>query len=147
MKAYAKKTEKGIEILGYVYQENEYFDSVGIVTRYLEQRCRIEGETNKEIITKEIQELISLSNKFAFETDTLVDTLIDNYCNNETYDVQFNDSECSNSKGFALSLEDAKAYIERYNGTKESYFADYKGGMVSVVCNETGKTVYETEVK
>jgi len=66
---------------------------------------------------------------------------------NNTYDIFFNDSENSNKKGFALSLEDAKAYISRYNGTNESYFSDYKGGTVSIVCNETEETVYEEEVK
>lgn len=65
---------------------------------------------------------------------------------NNTYDIIFNDGENSNNKGFALSLEDAKAYINRYNGTNESYFADYKGGTVSIVCNETEETVFETEV-
>lgn len=38
-------------------------------------------------------------------------------------------------------------YIRSYNGTSESYFADYKGDTVSIVCNETGETVYETVVK
>lgn len=63
-----------------------------------------------------------------------------------TYDVHFNDSENSNNKGFKLTFDEAKAYIEANNGTDESYFADYKGGTVSIVCNETGETVYETEV-
>lgn len=66
---------------------------------------------------------------------------------NKTYNVVFNDSENSNDKGFALSFEDAKNYIERNNGTNESYFADYKGGVVSIVCNESGETEFETEVK
>jgi len=64
----------------------------------------------------------------------------------KTYDIHFNDSENSNSKGFELSFEDAKDYIGRYNGTNESYFADYKGGIVSIVDNETGETVYEEEI-
>ena len=66
---------------------------------------------------------------------------------NKTYNIVFNDSENSNDKGFAISLEDAKSYIERNNGTNESYFADYKGGTVSIVCNETEETISETEVK
>lgn len=66
--------------------------------------------------------------------------------NMKTYNVHFNDNENSNDKGFDHSLEDAKDYINRYNGTNESYFADYKGGTVSIVDNETGETVYETEV-
>jgi hypothetical protein len=64
----------------------------------------------------------------------------------KTYDVHFNDDQDSNNKGFEYTLEEAKEYIQAYNGTNESYFEDYKGGVVSVVCNETGETVYEEEV-
>lgn len=62
----------------------------------------------------------------------------------KTYDVHFNDS---NSKGFEMTIEDAKSYITSNNDTNNSYFADYKGGTVSVVCNQDGETVYEEEVK
>ena len=65
----------------------------------------------------------------------------------KTYDVHFNDSNDSNSKGFEMTIEDSKAYITSNNGANNSYFADYKGGTVSVVCNQTGETVYEEEVK
>lgn len=65
----------------------------------------------------------------------------------KTYDINFQDSENSNSKGFQLSLEEAKDYIAQHNGTDESYFADYKGGMVQVVDNESGEVAYEEEVK
>lgn len=64
----------------------------------------------------------------------------------ETYDIHFNDSTDSNNKGFKESLDYCKSYIESNNGTNESYFEDYKGGTVSIVCNETGETVFETEV-
>lgn len=64
-----------------------------------------------------------------------------------TYDVQFDDNESSNSKGWRESYDYCKDYIERYNGTNESYFADYKGGIVSIVCNETGEEVYSEKVK
>jgi hypothetical protein len=63
-----------------------------------------------------------------------------------TYNVHFNDSNDSNDKGMSVTFKDAKAYIESNNGTNESYFADYKGGTVSVVCNETGNIVYEEEI-
>jgi hypothetical protein len=63
-----------------------------------------------------------------------------------TFDILFNDDNNSNNKGFAISLEDAKDYINRYNGTNESYFEDYKGGIVSIICNETEEVVFETEV-
>lgn len=64
-----------------------------------------------------------------------------------TYDIYFNDEYDSNNKGMSASFEDCKEYIRQNNGTNHSYFADYKGGTVSVVCNETGETVYEEEVR
>jgi len=65
---------------------------------------------------------------------------------NNTYDIFFNNDNNSNNKGFAISLEAAKNYIESNNGTNESYFADYKGGTVSILCNETEETIFETIV-
>ena len=65
----------------------------------------------------------------------------------KTYDVHFNDDSNSNSKGFKESLDFCKNYIESRNGTQASYFPDYTGGTVSIVCNETGETIFETEVK
>ena len=65
----------------------------------------------------------------------------------KTYDVIFNDDENSNSKGFKESKEYCVEYIQRKNGTNDGYFADYKGGIESVTCNETVDVVYEEEVK
>ncbi len=64
-----------------------------------------------------------------------------------TYDVRFNDNNDSNSKEFKMTLEEAKSYIKTNNGTNNSYFANYKGGSVSIVCNENEEVVYEEEVK
>nr|DAD78489.1 MAG TPA: hypothetical protein [Siphoviridae sp. ctGkF12] len=63
-----------------------------------------------------------------------------------TYNVIFNDDNNSNDKGFEQTLDYCKNYITTYNGTNESYFADYKGGIVQIVCNETEEVVYEEEV-
>lgn len=65
----------------------------------------------------------------------------------KTYDVYFNDSTDSNNKGFNESIDYCKNYIKDYNGTNESYFEDYKGGSVSIVCNETGEKVYSEGVR
>lgn len=65
----------------------------------------------------------------------------------KTYDVVFQDSENGNAKGFHATIEYCKDYIQKYNGTNESYFADYKGGTVQIVCNESGEVVYEKLVK
>ena len=65
---------------------------------------------------------------------------------NKTYDVHFNDELNSNNKGFKSTLDECVSYINQHNGTDFSYFQDYKNGTVSVVCNETGETVFETSV-
>lgn len=64
-----------------------------------------------------------------------------------TYDVVFNDDESTNAKGMEATKVDAILYVKFYNGTNESYFADYKGGVVQVVCNQTGDVVYEETVR
>jgi hypothetical protein len=65
----------------------------------------------------------------------------------KTYDVVFNNNESSNDKGFARSIEACKEYIDAHKKLKDSYFEDYAGGTVSIVCNETGETVYNEEVR
>ncbi|MCY1520369.1 hypothetical protein D9M68_551440 [compost metagenome] len=64
----------------------------------------------------------------------------------KTYDIFFNDNENSNNKGFSESLDYCMNYVAVNNGTKNSYFQDYKGGTVSIICNETEETVFETEI-
>jgi hypothetical protein len=63
-----------------------------------------------------------------------------------TYDVIFNDSENSDSKGFEATSEFCRKYIDSNNGTNESYFADYIGGTVCIKCNQTGDEFFETKV-
>lgn len=65
----------------------------------------------------------------------------------KTYDVHFNDANSSNNKGFKESIQFCKNYIRQNNGTNNSYFSDYKSGTVSVVCNETGETVYSADIQ
>jgi hypothetical protein len=64
----------------------------------------------------------------------------------KTYDVVFNSDEDSDSKGFQATEQYCRDYIAQNNGTNNNYFADYKGGTVSVWCNETNQTVYYTDV-
>lgn len=65
----------------------------------------------------------------------------------KTYNVVFNDETDSNDKGFKSAFETCYDYIQSNNGTDDSYFADYKGGTVSIVCNETGEEVYSEVVR
>lgn len=64
-----------------------------------------------------------------------------------TFDVEFNDDQDSDSKGFEMSLEEARDYIETWNGSGRSYFGDYEGGTVSIINNLTGESVEDFEVK
>ena len=64
-----------------------------------------------------------------------------------TYDVHFDSDTCSDSEGFKSSYQECRDYIDSYNGTNNSYFPDYRGGTVSVVCNETGLTIYNDIIK
>ena len=65
----------------------------------------------------------------------------------KTYDVHFNDDNNSNNKGFSESLEYCQEYINIHNGTNHSYFEDYKGGNVSIICNETDGIIHTEIVK
>ena len=65
----------------------------------------------------------------------------------ETFDVVFNDDEKSDRKGWRATFEECKDYIETYNGTNESYFEDYKGGVVSIVSNTTNDIIREFDIE
>ena len=67
--------------------------------------------------------------------------------NTKGFDVVFNDDCDSNCKGFNESYESCLEYIKTYNGTNESYFSDYKGGVVSIVNNDTEEYVYSENIK
>lgn len=64
-----------------------------------------------------------------------------------TYDIFFHSNTSVDNKGFHISLQDAKDYIKTHNGTDHSYFADYKGGNVCIVCNQTDEEVYSEIIK
>ncbi|MDA3780333.1 MAG: hypothetical protein PF487_08990 [Bacteroidales bacterium] len=65
----------------------------------------------------------------------------------KTYDVCFNNETDSNNKGFKESFDYCKGYIEGCNGTNESYFEDYKNGVVSIQSHEDGNVVYQELIK
>lgn len=67
--------------------------------------------------------------------------------NTKGFDVVFNDDYNSDREGFKVSFEYCFNYIKQYNGTTESYFADYKGGTVSIVDNDTEEYVYNETIK
>jgi len=66
---------------------------------------------------------------------------------NKTYNVCFDSESESNDKGWKESYQYCKDYIDSNNGTNNSYFADYKGGIVSIYCNETEEVVLLETIK
>ena len=129
-----------------------------------EEYCKVESTSNSQVVSYNdghgyeyvcSGEIVNWSNcKVDSQGRVFHTTILDSegkvvrlYDTMYTYDVLFNDSADSNSKGMRATIEECKKYISMYNGTNHSYFEDYKGGTVSVVCNETGETVYEEDVK
>ena len=65
----------------------------------------------------------------------------------KVFNVYFNDDDSSNSKGWSETYGYCKNYINTTNGTNESYFADYKGGTVSIYNTETEEDVYMETIR
>ena len=63
------------------------------------------------------------------------------------FDVQFDDDDNTNCEGFRETYGYCKNYIKDNNGTNESYFADYKGGTVSIYNTETEEDVYMEAIR
>ena len=62
------------------------------------------------------------------------------------YDIVFRGMYGYNCKGIEETFEYCKDYIKMYNGTNESYFADYKGGVVQIVNVINGDVDYEEAI-
>lgn len=84
-----------------------------------------------------------------FNTDTPVTT----DCKQETetnceqvYDVVFNDDIASNCKHINSTYECCMQWIEANRHDNTTYFADYKGGTVSIVEVNTGNYVYTENI-
>lgn len=63
-----------------------------------------------------------------------------------TYDVQFDDETDSNRQGINGTYQQCMDWIEINRGDKSTYFGDYEGGIVSIVCVETDEVVYHEEI-
>jgi len=66
---------------------------------------------------------------------------------NKTYDIVFDDCANSSNKGFKETLKFCKTYVKIGDERASSYFHIYKGGTVSIICNETGETVFSKTLK
>ena len=126
-------------------------DSVGQLVRWVEGEFANEDDEGTieewfEIATEEYLTYFDLTEEYEKNWDTVEEFIEKLRTKPFTFDIYFNDDYDSNNKGFRYTYEEAKAYIDTYNGTDESYFEDYKGGVVSIVNNETEETVYEVSI-
>lgn len=64
-----------------------------------------------------------------------------------TFDVHFDDQVTSNNMGWRKSYEYCRDWIECNRDTPGSYFSDYVGGEVSIICNESGEVVYREDIQ
>ena len=96
-----------------------------------------------------IQDIMGYCQKYGCALDDAIFLAEDDFkeFSKKTYNVCFDDDNSSNDEGWYETYEYCKNYIEMTNGTNEGYFKDYKGGLVSIYCNETGKAVYAEKVK
>ena len=62
-----------------------------------------------------------------------------------TFDIVLSDETADEGKGFALSLQEARDYLD--DGVESGDFSDYVGGTASIVCNESGETVETRPIK
>lgn len=65
----------------------------------------------------------------------------------KTYDVLFNDSNDSNNQGIHGTFEECMNWIEWNRNDKSTYFGDYSGGVVSIICEQTSETVYMEDIR
>jgi hypothetical protein len=61
-----------------------------------------------------------------------------------TFDIYFNDNRNTNNMGFDESFEYCLNFIKMAG--PNSYFEDYKGGSVSIYCNQTQEVVFEKKI-
>ena len=64
----------------------------------------------------------------------------------KVYDVVFNDDTASNCKHINSTYECCMQWIEANRHDNTTYFADYKGGTVSIVEVNTGNYVYTENI-
>lgn len=65
----------------------------------------------------------------------------------QVYDVVFNDDTASNCKHINSTYECCMQWIEANRHDNTTYFADYKGGTVSIVEVNTGNYVYTENIQ
>ena len=129
------------------FTSDELIDSLNFTESDYKKATERKGV--KTIFKEFIQDIMDYCQKYGCALDDAIFLAEDDFKDlaKKTYDVCFDSDTSSNNEGWHETYEYCKNYIEMYNGTNESYFEDYKDGIVSIYCNETGEEVYSERVK
>ena len=129
------------------FTSDELIDSLNFTESDYKKAAERKGV--KTIFKEFIQDIMDYCQKYGCALDDAIFLAEDDFKDlaKKTYDVCFDSDTSSNNEGWHETYEYCKNYIEMYNGTNESYFEDYKGGIVSIYCNETDEEVYSERVK
>jgi hypothetical protein len=133
----------------YVYDNEDYIEeNGGNAAEYI--LADTEAEDQGWLFFLSDEEIEKFENDKDFREDTIFkikEFVNENYDYQvRNYNVIFNDDTNSNDMGFENTRKYCEDFIKCNNGTDYGYFEDYKGGTVSIVCNESDKTVFETKI-
>lgn len=129
-----------LSMIEYVDGSNNYSNNV--IDLYVGEN-RVEAETSCQ---NEYGSIYSNNDRQELPFSQVME-ILDMENNNKTYDIHFNDSNDSNNEGFSYTIEECMLWIESNRNDSSTYFGDYKGGTVSIVCNETGEEVYSEIIR
>ena len=129
------------------FTSDELIDSLNFTESDYKKAAELKGVNTS--FKEFIQDIMDYCQKYGCALDDAIFLAEDDFKDlaKKTYDVCFDNDNSSNNEGWHETYEYCKNYIEMYNGTNESYFEDYKGGIVSIYCNETDEEVYSERVK
>ena len=134
-----------------IINDNRDFIAERKISDYLIENLENSEHGLFEYLTdEEIQEIESDDEKHEEVKEEVIDFIEENYdFPAKTYDVVFDDDTAMNEKGFKATLEYCKDYVINNNTGKKTgtYFDDYRGGTVMIVCNETEEVAAMQPIK
>ena len=139
------------ELLDAIINDNRDFIAERKISDYLIENLENSETGLFEYLTEEeITEVEESDEKREEMEEEVIDFINDNYdFPAKTYDVVFDDDTSMNQNGFKETLEYCRDYvINNNNGVKNgTYFDDYRGGTVMIVCNETEEVAAMQPIK
>lgn len=127
-----------------LYELTELINSSEDYPLEIVEAAAIETNGWQDLTGNEYEVCANKKNKLVLDENTGIAKVIDDI--KYTYDVIFNDDNSSNNKGIHGSKDECMRWIESNRHDSSTYFGDYKGGTVSIVCDQTEETIYEEKL-